>query len=235
VSRRRDPEAFEHELRAATRSLASEPLPDGILDPGVNLPGPAVRTRAWPAVVAAAVLVIGVAGLLRLTSAPNGVGHLRPFRDASSIGLELRGSGYVCGVSTAATTRPAAATPIASGALEVADFVCTTPGTLHPAVGALILSRDGSGAVRRAHIKAGILGTALGTAESTRDSILNRLIGIVFADSAAGAQARAFLVDRMPLPSGGHAGTTIEGIAVSLDRDVSGGYSIDLGEVSGPS
>jgi len=177
-------------------------------------------------------LVIAV-WLVRAPSAPTG--GVAVLRDPNSIALELQGSGYLCTFEVAPTRQPVVrATPAGSAASRIANLVCASPGTLHPATAALILTLDSRGALASVHGKAGILGPPIGNANATRDSLLGRLIGIAFEDSTDAAAARAFLAAHQPIAPGGNARTTIHGLAVTVSRDAGGGYELQVGTPTGP-
>jgi len=234
---RRD-QTFDDALSAAARSLVTEPLPIGTvaLTGGATAPGRTMGTGAstwWLRRTA----VVGLVGALLLgvwfARDPLAPAGAPIYRDPSSIAQELRGSGYTCGFSVTPTRQPGfGSTPTPTSAPRLPDLVCGSPATLHPATGALILVLDARGGITSVHAKAGILGSPIGNANATRDSLLNRLIGVAFTDPADAALARAFLTSQLPLGAGTAAETTVHGLPVRVSRDVKGGYELQIGRAA---
>lgn len=228
IGRDRSEATFERELAAAARSMAVEPLPRDVLDaPAVGAAdGRAVAiARAVIAVAAAIVLAVWLGGRL-LPSVGGGQDQLRPAREILN---ELQGAGYSCTQvpkptpSGAPTPEPAASpTPL------ILDIVCSTPGNLQPVVGALVLEQDAEGAVRLAHVKAGVLGTPTGSAETNRGLLLERLTSVAFGDPDDAATIRAWVRDHARLEVGERVEITVSGVEVVLFRDDFGGYQAEL-------
>jgi hypothetical protein len=239
MTRDRMESGFDEALVAAARGLLTEALPADVLDlpsPRGTFGSPA-RWPAWARGGALAGLVAALVIALWVVRAPFApAGGVPVLRDPNSIALELRGSGYLCTFELAPTRQAAvgATSPAGSAVPRVADLVCASPGNLHPATAALILTLDSRGALASVHGKAGILGPPIGNANATRDSLLGRLMGIAFQDEADAATARAFLAAHQPLTPGGSARTTVRGLPVIVSRDAGGGYELQVGAPQGP-
>jgi hypothetical protein len=228
MRRDRSEAAFERQLAIAARGLILEPLPPDLVAAPSAEPRREAASRRWGRLgtaILAAAAVVALAVWLGGRTPPTGGGPL-PFKGVDEIRLELLGAGYSCieavkpnpgGVPTPQPSPPA-----------VPDTVCSTPDTMHPLIGALILEHDAAGAVQVVHAKADILGTPTGSAEPNRQALLYQLVGLTFARSDDAAAARAWLRATIPIEVNGSVTTEVGSVLVTVARTSDGGYQLEL-------
>jgi hypothetical protein len=235
-------ERFDAELRRAARSLVTEELPPGILEPRLGgSPGASgVRTsRALTgfatATSAIALLVIAVAmGLAPEGPGPSASPPATPsssaaasptFRSTTEIVGQIAALGYSCDDGKPLPTGPAA-----TGLAVRESAVCTSPDGAGPFFVAIIVGESVTRGVVWVAFKADIVGA---DTPSARDALAASLTGLVdrsIADSGSSKAVGSFILARLPSlePGAPPAADDLAGIDISIDRHETGTYIVSV-------
>jgi hypothetical protein len=241
---------FDEELRHATRSLVTEELPRGVLDPVVSaslgLGGRAdgvLRTRrALPGLAGLA----GAVGVLLLVTAvalapgsPGGSGSSAPpspsptsaqsptsrppMRTTSEIRGDLIKLDYSCGPGL-----PLSTIEPGPDAIVRESVVCAAPASIGPLQAGVIVSESVSGQVVEVHVKADIVGADTVEARLAISDVLAKAAAVA-AQPGSGTAFATWLLETVPsLENDTSVATSIGGLELQLNRSPTGSYLLGL-------
>lgn len=243
---------FDDALRRAARSLITEELPRGVLDPsvgaslGLGVADGAVRPRrALPGFVslagAVAVLLLATAVVLAPgSSGPVASPSLSPpspsptltpspskgqggLRTTDEIRTDLTTLGYACSAGLPLSTIEPGPDAVVREAI-----VCTAPTEGKPLQAAVIVGESASGQVVEVHAKADIVGDDTPAARDAIASVLAKAAAVA-AFEGSGSTFATWVLGHIPsLEKDDGTSAELLGLGLKLGRNTSGGYLLSM-------
>jgi hypothetical protein len=240
-------ERFDEELRRAARSLVTEELPRGVLDPSLGgslgtagRDGDVRVRRALPglASVAGAIAVLLLAtAVVFAPGSPGGTGPSAtvgptatpspaptpPLRTTAEIRADLTRYGYSCSAGL-----PLSTIEPGPDAVVRESTVCLAPADAGPLDGAVIVGESASGQVVEVHAKADIVGPDTPEARTAIAELLAKAAALA-AHQGDGSTLATWVLGRVPsLEKDKGTATELLGIGLKLGRLATGGYVLSV-------
>ena len=239
-------ERFDAELRGAARSLVTEELPSGILDPTVGeslglevaADGAVRAQRGMPGFAAVAGIVAVLLFATAIAFAPTSPGSSGPvpspsavpsptapprFRTTLAIRLDLETLHYRC-----AAGRPIASIGTGPNAIAREATVCAAPESNGPVMAAVIVSESAAGEVVEVHAKADFTKGDTPAGRAAVASMLAKTAAISAVQGSGNVLGDWVNASVGALEPSDRVSTVLEGLAVELLRNSDGGYSLRI-------